>query len=91
MSKVRILRKTGRSEATTLANQLPLMDNKIYYKMLPNGTYSVIAKWGFSEYLKDGHLPESTEIIITSISATAKALIKESLGLRNKVYWVEIQ
>ena len=93
MSKIQILSKTGRSGPYTLANYMPLRDNKIFYKQLPDGTYKVIAKWGFKQ---TRYPDEITEIRITSMTPTAKKLIKDSLGLNHftsairKVYWVEM-
>lgn len=86
MSKIQILSKIGREGAYTLANYEHLRENKIYYKQLPDGTYKVVAYWGY----------EKTEIIITSMTPAAKAIIKESLGLnhawgRPRVHWVEMQ
>lgn len=86
MSKIQILSKTGRDGAYTFANYEYLRDNKIYYKQLPDGTYKVVAYWIY----------DKTEIIITSMTPTAKAIIKESLGLNHvwgnpKVRWVEMQ
>lgn len=87
MSKIQIFSKAGRSGSYTLYNIELLRDNKIYYKALPDGTYKVIAKWG----VKQTRWPdEVTEIHISSMTPAAKALIKDSLGLRNKVYWVEV-
>lgn len=87
MSKIQIFSKTGRSGSYTFGNTRILRDNKIYYKALPDGTYKVIAKWGLKQiYWPD----EVTEIHISSMTPAAKALIKDSLGLRNKVYWVEM-
>lgn len=86
MSKIKIFSKTGRDGAYTLANYEYLRDNKIYYKQLSDGTYKVVAKWG----LKQTRWPdEITEIHISSLTPAAKSVIKESLGLRHKVYWVE--
>ena len=87
MSIITMFSKTGRTGSYTFANIEYLRDNKIYYKALPDGTYKVIAKWG----MKQTRWPdEVTEIHISSMTPAAKALIKDSLGLRNKVYWVEM-
>ena len=85
MSIIQMFSKTGRTGSYTFANIEYLRDNKIYYKALPDGTYQVIAKWGGKRYPD-----EVTEIHISSMTPAAKALIKDSLGLRNKVYWVEM-
>ena len=86
MKKVEILSKTGREGRYTAAYILELKDNKIYYKPLSDGTYKVVAKWGVGNV--------KTEIIITSMTPTAKAMIKDSLllnfcGHKQKVFWVE--
>lgn len=89
MSIITMFSKTGRIGSYSLANANTayLRNNKIYYKALPDGTYKVIAKWG----MKQTRWPdEVTEIHISSMTPAAKALIKDSLGLRNKVYWVEM-
>lgn len=88
MKKIEILSKTGREGRYTLANIQHLRDNKIFFKALPDGTYKVVAKWGYD------YIPEKTEIIITSMTPTAKAMIKDSLllnhfGHKQKVFWVE--
>lgn len=93
MSKIQILSKTGRSGAYTIGNCQLLRDNKIYYKQLPDGTYRVIAKWGIEQ---TRYPDEITEIVITSMTPAAKAIIKDSLGLNHvwgclKVRWVEMQ